>query len=249
MLDLEGYGSGIEASPEPLGQLSADLLGSMARDTAPVQLTEFGELLAAPVLREGASRDERTPCIHLESGERAPWNRQEFRGPLPRVGSRSQESSRVGVHRLLMQRPGGALLHKEACIHHGDAIADRGGELEVVRNEQHGEAALASLFVQNGRRLGLRRNVERRRRFIGEDEARFGRHRGRDNDALKQSPGEIERMLLKSTGGVVDSYVTQRPITTSSAAALSTSKLVIRASVRKSPIVRTGLTCGVGPRK
>ena len=56
-------------------------------------------------------------------------------------------------------------------VHHRRAVAHRGGELEVVGDEQQRQPALAAQLVEDRHHLGLRGHVERRRRLVGEHAA------------------------------------------------------------------------------
>ena len=145
----------------------------MARDAAPLELTEFGELLAAPILHEEAPRDERAPLVDLECGERAAGDGYELL-VLPLGSGRAPRSPAVyGCIASRWSDSGGALLQQEARVHHRDPVAHGRGELEVVCDEQHRQAPLPPLFVEDRHDLGLCRDVEGGRRLVGEDEAGY----------------------------------------------------------------------------
>ena len=57
-----------------------------------------------------------------------------------------------------------------AEIHHGDAVADALDDRDVVRDEQEGEAHLGLQPHHQVDDLRLDRDVERRDRFIGDDQ-------------------------------------------------------------------------------
>ena len=114
-----------------------------------------------------------------------------------------------GCRTLLVERGRGVVLDEEAGVHDGDAVADRGGELEVVRDEEQAQTPLAALLVEDRHDLRLRRHVERGRRLVGEQQARLDGEGGGDHDPLQQTAGELVRVLVQAALGVVDADVAE----------------------------------------
>ena len=68
---------------------------------------------------------------------------------------------------------------------------------QVVRNEQVREAAVALQVAEQVDDLGLHRDVERRNRFVADDELRLDRQRPGDADALPLPAGKFVRILRR----------------------------------------------------
>ena len=66
-------------------------------------------------------------------------------------------------HRRLLDDPPG--------VHHGDAVGHLGDDAEVVRDEQQRQVELLLQLAQQVENLRLDRDVERRRRLVGDDAA------------------------------------------------------------------------------
>ena len=81
--------------------------------------------------------------------------------------------------------------HHVAAVHHGDALAGLGNDAEVVRHEQDRHVEITTALLNQLENLRLRRHVERRRRFVGDQESRTGGDRDGDHDALAHAAGEF----------------------------------------------------------
>ena len=97
---------------------------------------------------------------------------------------------RIAVEQL---RP--PLLHDLPRVHDDRPVADRRGQVQVVRDEQHGQAVRLPQLVQDRHDLGLRRHVERGRRLVGQQQRRAGQQRGRDHDPLQHATRQFVRVL------------------------------------------------------
>ena len=62
---------------------------------------------------------------------------------------------------------------------------------QVVRHEQQREPEVAAERVEQLEDLRLHHHVERRRRLVGDEDARIARERHRDRGALAHPPGEL----------------------------------------------------------
>ena len=119
--------------------------------------------------------------------------------PGPRVRHRRRGDQRLGIG---MQRPVehgrlGADLDDPPEIHHRDPVADMLDHAKVVRDEQIGDAALVLQVAQQVQHLRLHRDVERRDRLVGHDQAGIERQRPGDAEALPLAAGELERVFLR----------------------------------------------------
>jgi hypothetical protein len=73
-----------------------------------------------------------------------------------------------------------------------------------VRDEHVGQAELALQAEQQVDDLGLDRDVERAQRLVADDEARLGRQRPGDADALALAAAELARQALGGLGAEAD---------------------------------------------
>ena len=77
--------------------------------------------------------------------------------------------------------------------HDDDAVAERAHHLQVVTDEEVGEAAPPLQVAQEVDDLALHRKVERRGRLVEQDEFRIEHQRAGDGDALALAAGEFVR--------------------------------------------------------
>ena len=71
---------------------------------------------------------------------------------------------------------------------------------QVVRNEQVGEPELALQIDQQVDDLRTNRHVERRHRFVADDQTGFERERPGNPDTLPLPPGKLVRMTTQRIG-------------------------------------------------
>ena len=109
------------------------------------------------------------------------------------TGIAESSAARVGMARVLEERPRVGDLDDLAEVHHGDAVAHVAHDREVVRDEDVGEAELALQIGEQVEDLRLDRDVERRDRLVADDELRPQREGARDADALSLAAGELRR--------------------------------------------------------
>ncbi len=79
-------------------------------------------------------------------------------------------------------------------IHHRHGVADVFDHCEIVGYENVRKAESLAQLDQQIEDLRLNRDVERRDRFIGDDQARAQRERPGDTDALALTAGEFVRV-------------------------------------------------------
>ena len=93
-----------------------------------------------------------------------------------------------------------------AEVHHRDAIGDMPDRAQVVRDEQVSQILLALQLLQQIHDLRLDGNIERRDRFISDDEVRIDCQCARDADALALSAGKLVRITLDETFAETDCF-------------------------------------------
>ena len=102
-------------------------------------------------------------------------------------------------HRRRTQR-----LDRAPVLHHGDAVADRTGQRQVVRDEQQREVAVAAEVGDHRHHLLLRGDVECRRDLVGEQDRRVHREGRRDHHTLQQAARQVAGPLPHAAGRVRD---------------------------------------------
>ena len=81
--------------------------------------------------------------------------------------------------------------------HDDDAVAERAHDLQVVADEEVGEAALPLQVAQKIDDLALHREIERRGRLVEHDELRIEHQRAGDGDALPLAAGKFVREAVQ----------------------------------------------------
>ena len=114
------------------------------------------------------------------------------------------------MSRLLEDLPYRALLHDPSREHDGDAIGQRGDDAQIVRDQQHREAALAPFTVQQLEDLDLDGHVQRRGRFVGDQHVRVPAESGGDHHALRHAAGELEGVAPRAILRLRDADLAQQ---------------------------------------
>ena len=91
----------------------------------------------------------------------------------------------------------GSKLDQPAGAHHGDAIGEVVHHRQVVRDEDVGEVERLAQVEEQVQHLRLHRDVERRDRFIQQQQFRAQRERPRDADPLALAAGEAVRVAAQ----------------------------------------------------
>ena len=107
--------------------------------------------------------------------------------------SRDQHA-RIGVLRLsqhLRRRP---LLDHAPLFHHHHPIGDLGYDAEIMGDEQHARAAPLLHLLDELEDLRLRRDVERGRRLVGDQQCGVEDQGRRDHHALALAAGDLVRI-------------------------------------------------------
>ncbi len=112
-------------------------------------------------------------------------------GSAHRPQGRHCREQRLGVGVLgRVEDPGrGSVFDLFAADHDDDTVGDLGDDAHVVRDEKHRHVHLVLKGADQLENLRLDRHVERRRRLVGDQQARFARQRHRDHHALSHAAG------------------------------------------------------------
>ena len=109
-----------------------------------------------------------------------------------------------------MQQAGRPDLGDLARVHHHRAVADGGGQFQVMGDEQDGQAEVTAQAVEYRHHLGLGRDVQGGGRLVGQQQARLGQQGRRDHDPLQDPAGHLVRVLPEPTGPVLDADLGER---------------------------------------
>jgi hypothetical protein len=127
--------------------------------------------------------------------------RHRCRGPRALANRRhgAEEEPRVRVCRLPEDRGDRAELDQPAAAHHTDPVDELRLQCHVVPDQDHRHPEpLLHTFERLGDRA-LDDDVERARRFVGDDDLRPERDRHRDADALLHAAAELVRVHANDT--------------------------------------------------
>ena len=86
--------------------------------------------------------------------------------------------------------------HNFSAIHDGNAVAQTGDDTQIMGNHDDGGTKLFLHFLNQLQYLRLDGHVQRRCRFIGNDQLRIAGQRHRDDDTLTHAAGEFMRVLI-----------------------------------------------------
>src|SRR5207244_3886542 len=82
-------------------------------------------------------------------------------------------------------------------VHHRHAMAKMSHDAEVVRDEHEAQVTSRLQAAQQHQDLRLDRDVERRHRFVGDDELRLQHQSARDADTLALTAAEFVGILFR----------------------------------------------------
>ncbi len=91
-------------------------------------------------------------------------------------------------------------------IHDGDPMRSLGDDSHIVGHQHDRRAVVAPEPFQQSDDLRLDRHIERRRRLVGDNEARVGGERQGDDDPLAHPAGKLVRVMVNAlvSGGNAD---------------------------------------------
>ena len=103
------------------------------------------------------------------------------------------------------------LLHHLARLHDIDAIGDAPHDIEIVGDEDHAHAEALAQIRHQIEDLGLDGDVERGRRFIGDQQVGIVGDRHGDHHALALAARHLVGVGLHAALGIGDSHELQQP--------------------------------------
>ena len=113
------------------------------------------------------------------------------------VRDRREELLGVGVLRRVEDLLHTAGLHHDAVLHHHDAVGEVGHDTHVVRDQDDRRIQPLVQVPQQIEDLGLHRDVERRGRFVGDEQKRIARDRLGDHRTLPLPARELMGVLVE----------------------------------------------------
>ncbi len=126
------------------------------------------------------------------------------------AGNGLQQGSRVRMPGIVKDVVDLALLHHAAEIHDDHVVGHLRDHAEVVGDQHDGHSPFLLNPAQQVQDLGLRRDVERRRRLVGDEEARIAGQRDRDHRALPEPAAQFEGVLVDAPFRLGDADAAQR---------------------------------------
>ena len=125
-----------------------------------------------------------------------------------RVGGEQRHRVRVlRPHEHVADRAG---LDDLAGVHDRDVVAEIGDHTEVVGDEDDRHPSFGDESAQQIEDLGLDRDIESRRRLVGDQKTRRAGEGERDRDTLRHAAGELVRVALQHARDVDDADVCEQ---------------------------------------
>ena len=94
-------------------------------------------------------------------------------------------------------------------VHHRHAVRDIGDHAKVVGNVDDRHIELLLQFADQFQNLRLNGHIQRGSRLITDQDLRAAGHRGRNDDALAHTAGELMRILVVASFRVLDAHQLQ----------------------------------------
>ena len=110
------------------------------------------------------------------------------------VGNSGDQGARVLFLRRLEDLFDWASLNDLAAPHDRNFISDDANDAEIVTDEDASQAELTVGYLQKGENLRLHGDVERRCRFVSQNQGWAQDNSPRDGDALALAAGELVRV-------------------------------------------------------
>ena len=154
---------------------------------------------------------ERTTLRPVERMRNRPADGRKLQ-PRHRVDARNglQQSLRIRVLRVVKDVVDLALLDHPAEIHDHHVVGHLRHHAEVVGDEHDRHSPLPLQLAQQIQDLRLRGDVQRRRRLVGDQQARIAGKRDRDHRPLAQPAAQFEGIFVDAAFGFRDAYAAQR---------------------------------------
>ena len=167
-------------------------IGKAGRPVAGAELARLRRPQLAGGDRNAAARQERAERDGIDQvGRHALDRRQAARTRAIDPRRRAHEAQRIAMARPVEQLADRSRFDDGPGIHDVDAIAEAGDHAEVVADPDHRRAALARQALHQVDDLRLDGDVERRRRLVGDQQARIAGERDGDHHALAHAAGEL----------------------------------------------------------
>ena len=171
---------------------------------AVAELDEGGRRLGAALHALGATLGEPTAGWWVDERRHPPGNHGQLLVAHADDRDRAEQSTRVGMLRIGEQRLDRRLLDDLAAVHHGDAVRRLGDDAEIVGDQHHARAPLGLQCPHQVEDLRLDRDVESRRRLVGDEQLRLGGEGHGDHHPLGLAPRELVRVRLGPPLGIGD---------------------------------------------
>jgi len=105
----------------------------------------------------------------------------------------------------------GAAFHDLALVDDHDLVGQIGDDAEIMGDQQHRQAELLAQILDQFQNLRLHRNVQRRRRFIGDDEAGPAHQCHGDHRPLPEPARKLKRVKPHGVGRIGESNQAEHP--------------------------------------
>ena len=164
----------------------------------------------AGVGAQAAARREGAAVRQIGQRRRAPLDRAQRHADGPAGRHRVEQASGVGVGRRPEESSRRRHLHEPPGIHHGHPIAGLGDDAQIVGHDHDRHAQPVAQLEQQLQDLVLDRDVERRRRLVGQQQPRPARQRDRDHHALAHAARELVRIVVEAARGGRHAHLLQQ---------------------------------------
>jgi len=162
-----------------------------------------GNKIQRRVFGETAVLCERAPGMEWAAGRRIEdaghLTGERLRsGPVGRFnpGNRGHKGNGIRMQRIIVKLANGGLLDNPAHIHHGDNVAGKLDNGEVVCNEQIGEGKVLLEVFEKVKDLGLYRDIEGADGLVADDKFRLADQCACNADTLSLAAGEFVRVTV-----------------------------------------------------
>ena len=118
-----------------------------------------------------------------------------------RRGRGAEQAKRIGMAGTIKNVVDGARLDDPPGVHDSDPVGEFRDDGEIVGDPENRRAGLAAELLNLEQDLALDRDVERRRRLIGDDQVGLVQQRGRNRHPLAHAARELMRILLQARLG------------------------------------------------